>query len=69
MYRPLLYLDNVRIMHSIYQVTRYYSGHIVKSASMEDEICRFEASLKSHFWAPQYVIDDKELSGTEFQMY
>lgn len=50
-------------------LSRYSADHIVESAAMEDEICGFVPSWSSHIWSPQYLIDIKAFSGTEFPFY
>lgn len=49
--------------------TRYSTGHIAETASVNDEICRFKASWNSQFWNPNCVARERTFVAKEFQNY
>lgn len=64
-----LYLDEIRLMHCMYNSTRFLSAFIVKSASLDEAVIVFETSWIAKFWLPVSVQGDKAFSAGAFKAF
>lgn len=55
-----MFLDSVRIIHFMDEVTRYSTAHIVENMDMPEVFYTFELTWLSHSWNSENVIGDKK---------